>query len=37
VLRFDTGDAELDKELAGKGYFNVVVGYRISRLVKVEL
>ncbi len=37
VLRFDTGDAELDSELAGKGYFSVVVGYRLSRLAKVEI
>ncbi len=37
VLRFDTGDTELDSELAGKGYFSVVVGYRLSRLVKVEI
>ncbi len=37
VLRFDTGDAELDSELAGKGYFSVVMGYRLSRLVKVEI
>jgi len=35
VLRFDTGDAELDSELAGRGYFSVVIGYRLSRLVEV--
>jgi len=37
VLRFDTGDAELDKELAGRGWFSVVIGYRLSRLAKVEI
>jgi len=37
VLRFDTGDSELDSELHGKGYFSVVIGYRLSRLVKVEI
>jgi predicted polyphosphate/ATP-dependent NAD kinase len=37
VLRFDTGDAALDKELAGRGWFSVVVTYRTSRLAKVQL
>ena len=35
VLRFDTGDIELNKELAGRGWFSVVMGYRLSRLVEV--
>jgi predicted polyphosphate/ATP-dependent NAD kinase len=35
LLRFDTGDAALDTELAGRGYFSVVMGYRLSRLMKV--
>jgi predicted polyphosphate/ATP-dependent NAD kinase len=37
VLRFDTGDAELDRALAGKGWFPVVFTYRTSRLVKVAI
>jgi predicted polyphosphate/ATP-dependent NAD kinase len=35
LLRFDTGDANLDAELGAKGYCPVVIGYRLSRLVKV--
>jgi predicted polyphosphate/ATP-dependent NAD kinase len=35
VLRFDTGDAALDRELASGGYFPVVIGYRLRRMVKV--
>jgi predicted polyphosphate/ATP-dependent NAD kinase len=35
VLRFDTGDAALDRELAAGGYFPVVIGYRLRRMVKV--
>jgi len=34
VLRFDTGDGELDAELVGRGYIPVVVGYRRRRLAK---
>ncbi len=34
MLRFDTGDAELDAALAGKGYLPVVIGYGRRRLVK---
>lgn len=34
-LRFDTGDASLDGELAALGYLPVVVGYRRRRLVKI--
>lgn len=37
LLRFDTGDAALDSELAGRGYFSVVMGYRLSRLMKVSV
>jgi len=37
VLRFDTGDAELNKELAGRGWFSVVIGYRLSRLAEVSV
>ena len=36
VLRLDTGDASLDRELASPGYLPVVVGYRRRRLVKVQ-
>jgi len=37
VLRFDTGDAELDRVLAGRSWFSVVVGYRLSRLAKIQI
>jgi predicted polyphosphate/ATP-dependent NAD kinase len=37
VLRFDTGEEELNAELAGRGYFSVVIGYRLSRLVEVAV
>jgi predicted polyphosphate/ATP-dependent NAD kinase len=36
ALRFDTGDLELDRELAGDGFLPVVVGYRVRRLVRVD-
>jgi predicted polyphosphate/ATP-dependent NAD kinase len=35
VLRFDTGDADLDAEIAGLGYLPVIVGYRRHRLVQI--
>jgi predicted polyphosphate/ATP-dependent NAD kinase len=35
VLRFDTGDADLDTEIAALGYLSVIVGYRRQRQVKV--
>lgn len=34
-LRFDTGDVALDSELGATGYFPVVIGYRLRRMVKV--
>jgi len=34
-LRFDTGDACLDAELADLGFLPVVIGYRRRRLVKI--
>jgi predicted polyphosphate/ATP-dependent NAD kinase len=34
VLRFDTGSAALDDELAREGYIRVVTGYRCRRLVR---
>ncbi len=37
MLRFDTGDAELNSELAGRGWFSVVIGYRLSRLAEVSI
>jgi predicted polyphosphate/ATP-dependent NAD kinase len=37
VLRFDTGDASLDAELARGGFFPVVTGYHTRRLVTVEI
>jgi predicted polyphosphate/ATP-dependent NAD kinase len=37
VLRFDTGDPELDVELAGNGFFPVVTGYHTRRLVEVRI
>ena len=36
VLRFDTGDAVLDRELTESGYLSVVIGYRLRRLAKVQ-
>jgi predicted polyphosphate/ATP-dependent NAD kinase len=35
LLRFDTGDSALDAELGVTGYFPVVIGYRLRRMVKV--
>ncbi len=36
VLRVDTGDKKLDKKFIEKEYFMVVIGYRLSRVVKVQ-
>jgi len=35
-LRVDTGDEQLDKTFADKGFFLVVVGYRFSKVQKVQ-
>jgi predicted polyphosphate/ATP-dependent NAD kinase len=35
VLRFDTGDANLDSDMISRKFFEVIVGYRRTRLVKV--
>ncbi len=35
LLRFDTGDAALDAVLTRKGFLPVVIGYHLSRLVRV--
>jgi len=37
VLRFDTGDRALDRELAGEGFLPVVTGYHVRRLAAVEI
>ena len=36
VIRVDTGDKKLDKEFAKKEFFMVVIGYRLSRVVKIQ-
>jgi predicted polyphosphate/ATP-dependent NAD kinase len=35
VLRFDTGDANLDSDMISRKFFEVVVGYRRTRLVRI--
>jgi predicted polyphosphate/ATP-dependent NAD kinase len=35
VLRFDTGDEQLDAAFAEQEYLSVLVGYHRRRLVKV--
>jgi predicted polyphosphate/ATP-dependent NAD kinase len=34
-LRFDTGDARLDADMISRKFWEVIVGYRRTRLVKV--
>jgi len=36
VIRVDTGDKKLDKMFAKKEFFMVVIGYRLSRVVKIQ-
>ncbi|MCX6663086.1 MAG: ATP-NAD kinase, partial [Euryarchaeota archaeon] len=36
VLRVDTGDKELDHLFAMQEYHMVVIGYRLSRVVKIQ-
>lgn len=36
VLRVDTGDEKLDKKFEEKEYIMVVIGYRLSRVVKIQ-
>jgi len=36
VIRVDTGDKKLDKNFAKKEFFMVVIGYRLSRVVKIQ-
>jgi predicted polyphosphate/ATP-dependent NAD kinase len=35
VLRFDTGDANLDSDMISRKFFEVIVGYRRTRMVRV--
>jgi predicted polyphosphate/ATP-dependent NAD kinase len=35
LLQFDTGDAELDDEMVSRKFFEVIVGYHRTRLVRV--
>jgi predicted polyphosphate/ATP-dependent NAD kinase len=35
LLRFDTGDAALDQHMIARKFFEVVIGYRRTRLVRV--
>jgi len=37
ALRLDTGDPSLDAELAGDGYWPVVTGYHVRRLIPVTI
>lgn len=36
ILRVDTGDRNLDKEFAEREFVMVVIGYRLSRVVKIQ-
>jgi predicted polyphosphate/ATP-dependent NAD kinase len=36
ILRVDTGDKRLDHQFAEQGYLRVVIGYRLSRVVKLQ-
>ncbi|MBN2598980.1 MAG: ATP-NAD kinase family protein [Candidatus Thermoplasmatota archaeon] len=36
VLRVDTGDTQLDRRFAKQGYLMVVIGYRLSRVMKLQ-
>jgi predicted polyphosphate/ATP-dependent NAD kinase len=36
LLRVDTGDMNLDRLFTNQGYFMVVIGYRLSRVVKIQ-
>jgi len=37
VLRVDTGDKNLDKSFLEKEFMMVVIGYRISRVVRLQI
>ncbi len=36
ILRVDTSDAAIDKKYQQHGFFMVVIGYRLSRIVKIQ-
>jgi len=36
VIRVDTGDKKLDHSFAEKEFMMVVVGYRLSRVVRIQ-
>jgi predicted polyphosphate/ATP-dependent NAD kinase len=36
LIRIDTGDKKLDRKFAKKEFFMVVIGYRLSRVVKIQ-
>ena len=36
IIRVDTGDRKLDSDFAKKEFFMVVIGYRLSRVVKIQ-
>jgi len=36
VIRVDTGDKKLDKDFAEKEFMMIVIGYRLSRVVKIQ-
>jgi predicted polyphosphate/ATP-dependent NAD kinase len=36
ILRVDTGDKKLDRLFSAQGYLMVVIGYRLSRVVKLQ-
>jgi predicted polyphosphate/ATP-dependent NAD kinase len=37
VIRVDTGDKKLDRQFAKKEFFMVVIGYRLSRVVEIQI
>jgi predicted polyphosphate/ATP-dependent NAD kinase len=37
LLRFDTGDAELDGDMISRKFYSVIIGYHRTRLVKVAV
>jgi len=37
VIRVDTGDKKLDKEFKEKEFIMVVIGYRLSRVIKIQI
>jgi predicted polyphosphate/ATP-dependent NAD kinase len=37
IIRVDTGDKKLDKKFAEKEFMMIVIGYRLSRVVKIKI